>query len=70
MIKKTAYLTCIAALTACRNSVATDAPSFMGDTKAPVALSVGVEMTAKPKRAVDHTFETGYNMVVHLQPVR
>ncbi len=69
MIKKTAYLTCIAALTACSNSVETDAPYFMGETKAPVALSVGVEMTAKPKRAVDHTFETGDKMVAHLQHV-
>ena len=53
MIRKTAYLICIAALTACSNSVETDGPFFLGDSKAPVALSVGVEMTAKPKRAVD-----------------
>lgn len=69
MIRKTAYLTCIAALTACSNSVETDGPFFLGDSKAPVALSVGVEMTAKPKRAVDHTFETGDKMVAHLQHV-
>lgn len=69
MIRKTAYLTCIAALTACSNSVETDAPYFMGDSKAPVALSVGVAMTATPKRAVDHTFETGDKMVAHLQHV-
>ena len=69
MIRKTAYLTCIAALTACSNSVETDGPFFLGDSKAPVALSVGVEMTAKPKRAVDHTFDTGDKMVAHLQHV-
>ena len=69
MIRKTAYLICIAALTACSNSVETDGPFFLGDSKAPVALSVGVEMTAKPKRAVDHTFETGDKMVAHLQHV-
>lgn len=69
MIRKTAYLTCIAALTACSNSVETDGPFFLGDSKAPVALSVGVEMTAKPKRAVDHTFETDDKMVAHLQHV-
>lgn len=69
MIRKTAYLTCIAALTACSNSVETDGPFFLGDSKAPVALSVGVEMTAKPKRAVDHTFETRDKMVAHLQHV-
>lgn len=69
MIRKTAYLTCIAALTACSNSVETDGPFFLGDSKAPVAMSVGVEMTAKPKRAVDHTFETRDKMVAHLQHV-
>lgn len=69
MIRKTAFLTCIAALTACSNSVETDGPFFLGDSKAPVALSVGVEMTAKPKRAVDHTFEKGDKMVAHLQHV-
>lgn len=69
MIRKTAYLTCIAALTACSNSVETDGPFFLGDSKAPVALSVGVEMTAKPKRAVNHTFDTGDKMVAHLQHV-
>ena len=69
MIRKTAYLTCIAALTACSNSVETDGPFFLGDSKAPVALSVGVEMTAKPKRAVDHTFDTDDKMVAHLQHV-
>ena len=69
MIRKTAYLTCIAALTACSNSVETDGPFFLGDSKAPVALSVGVEMTAKPKRAVDHTFEKDDKMVAHLQHV-
>ena len=69
MIRKTAYLTCIAALTACSNSVETDGPFFLGDSKAPVALSVGVEMTAKPKRAVDHTFETGDKMVAHISHV-
>lgn len=69
MIRKTAYLTCLVALTACSNSVETDGPFFLGDSKAPVALSVGVEMTAKPKRAVDHTFETGDKMVAHLQHV-
>lgn len=69
MIRKTAYLTCLVVLTACSNSVETDGPFFLGDSKAPVALSVGVEMTAKPKRAVDHTFETGDKMVAHLQHV-
>lgn len=69
MIRKTAYLTCLVVLTACSNSVETDGPYFLGDSKAPVALSVGVEMTAKPKRAVDHTFETRDKMVAHLQHV-
>ena len=69
MIRKTAYLTCIAALTACSNSAETDGPFFLGDSKAPVALSVGVEMTAKPKRAVDHTFEKGDKMVAHISHV-
>lgn len=69
MIRKTAYLTCLVVLTACSNSVETDGPFFLGDSKAPVALSVGVEMTAKPKRAVDHTFETGDKMVAHISHV-
>lgn len=69
MIRKTAYLTCLVVLTACSNSVETDGPFFLGDSKAPVALSVGVEMTAKPKRAVNHTFDTRDKMVAHLQHV-
>ena len=69
MIRKTAYLTCIAALTACSNSVETDGPFFLGDSKAPVAMSVGVAEDIRPTRAVNHIFETGDKMVAHLQHV-
>ena len=69
MIRKTAYLTCLVALTACSNSVETDGPFFLGDSKAPVALSVGVAEDIRPTRAVNHIFETGDKMVAHLQHV-
>lgn len=69
MIRKTAYLTCIAALTACSNSVETDGPFFLGDSKAPVALSVGVAEDIRPTRAVNHIFETRDKMVAHISHV-
>lgn len=69
MIRKTAYLTCIAALTACSNSVETDGPFFLGDSKAPVAMSVGMAENIRPTRAVNHTFETGDKMVAHISHV-
>lgn len=69
MIRKTAYLTCIAALTACSNSVETDGPFFLGDSKAPVAMSVGVAEDIRPTRAVNHIFETGDKMVAHISHV-
>ncbi len=69
MIRKTAYLTCIAALTACSNSVETDGPFFLGDSKAPVAMSVGVAEDIRPTRAVNHIFETDDKMVAHISHV-
>lgn len=69
MIRKTAYLICIAALTACSNSVETDGPFFLGDSKAPVAMSVGVAEDIRPTRAVNHIFETGDKMVAHISHV-
>lgn len=69
MIRKTAYLTCLVVLTACSNSVETDGPFFLGDSKAPVAMSVGVAEDIRPTRAVNHIFETGDKMVAHLQHV-
>lgn len=69
MIRKTAYLTCLVALTACSNSVETDGPYFLGDSKAPVAMSVGVAENIRPTRAVNHIFETGDKMVAHISHV-
>ena len=69
MIRKTAYLTCLVVLTACSNSVETDGPFFLGDSKAPVALSVGVAEDIRPTRAVNHIFETGDKMVAHISHV-
>lgn len=69
MIRKTAYLTCLVALTACSNSVETDGPYFLGDSKAPVTMSVGVAEDIRPTRAVNYTFETGDKMVAHISHV-
>ena len=69
MIRKTAYLTCLVVLTACSNSVETDGPYFLGDSKAPVAMSVGVAEDIRPTRAVNHIFETGDKMVAHISHV-
>ena len=69
MIRKTAYLTCLVVLTACSNSVETDGPFFLGDSKAPVAMSVGVAEDIRPTRAVNHIFETGDKMVAHISHV-
>lgn len=69
MIRKTAYLTCLVVLTACSNSVETDGPFFLGDSKAPVAMSVGMAENIRPTRAVNHIFETGDKMVAHISHV-
>ena len=69
MIRKTAYLTCLVVLTACSNSVETDGPYFLGDSKAPVAMSVGMAENIRPTRAVNHIFETGDKMVAHISHV-
>ena len=69
MIRKTAYLTCLVVLTACSNSVETDGPYFLGDSKAPVTMSVGVAENIRPTRAVNHIFETGDKMVAHISHV-
>ena len=69
MIRKTAYLTCLVVLTACSNSVETDGPFFLGDSKAPVPMSVGVAEDIRPTRAVNHIFETDDKMVAHISHV-